>query len=973
MKHWKLVHIVIGLGLCLPALSLWPSTNTLDLSGTWRFAMDPEDRGTSEAWYQQTLPEAIQLPGDLVSQGYGDAIHLDTPWMGSLFSRAYFDEPQYAPYREAGNIKVPFWLQPERYYAGAAWYQKTVEIPASWVGKRLQLTLERAHWKTTVWFGERQWGSDLSLGTAHVYDLGTVEESGSNTLTIRVDNSRIVDIGENSHSISDHTQGNWNGVIGALTLEALPLIALGEVQVYTALKNRMVRVILPLKDFRKNPTASDANCVIESTIKRVGDNGEIPAFVDTHHVTPAELQQGFVEIALIPAEDSPAVLAWDEFQPNLYEATFQLKTSVPEEHKPACAEPQVVQVRFGFREITQKDGQFFINGRKLFFRGTLECAIFPKTGHPPTDIASWRKVFAAVKDHGLNHVRFHSWCPPEAAFEVADVMGVYLQIEASSWPNQSTTLGDGLPVDAWLEQESQRILKTYGNHPSFVLMAAGNEPGGERHGEWLSQWLQRRQTEDPRRFYTSGSGWPVLAENDYHVTPEPRIQHWGEGLKSRINRLPPETVTDYCSFVDQYDVPVISHEIGQWCVYPNFDEISKYTGYLKPENFEIYRDFLEQNHLTHQAHDFLMASGKLQALCYKEDIESALRTPKMGGFQLLDLHDFPGQGTAVVGLLDPFWESKGYITAAEFRRFCGPVVPLAKLEKRIFTVGETLLADLSLAYYTSETLSQATPRWRLLDAAGNTWKTGELAKVDLTEAGYHALGKLELVLEELPTPATYRLEVSVEGADAGVYANDWDLWVYPEKPASTVSAQSLLVTSQVGESLWKHLQAGGKAILNLGKDQVREPEDGPVQLGFSTVFWNTAWTGGQAPHTMGILCDPAHPALAEFPTEFHSNWQWWYVIQAASAMVMNDLPTEIKPIVQVVDDWFQARKLALVFEVKVGEGHLMVSSVDLEHATDPVVRQLRASLENYLLNEDAGWGPDLVSIDPEQLKRVLRD
>jgi hypothetical protein len=237
--------------------------------------------------------------------------------------------------------------------------------------------------------------------------------------------------------------------------------------------------------------------------------------------------------------------------------------------------------------------------------------------------------------------------PPEAAFTAADELGVYLQVEAASWPNWSTTLGDGKPVDAWLEAETERILRAYGNHPSFAFFSPCNEPGGEHAEPWLRQWVARHKAEDPRRLFTAGSGWPEAPENQYHVRPQPRIQHWKDGLDSRINKLPPETRTDYRDDISGCSVPVVSHEIGQWCAYPNFAEITKYTGYLKPRNFEIFRDTLAAHHLAGQAQDFLIASGKLQILCYKEDIESALRTPEMGGFQLLGLSDFPGQGTAL--------------------------------------------------------------------------------------------------------------------------------------------------------------------------------------------------------------------------------------------------------------------------------------------------------------------------------------
>ena len=219
-----------------------------------------------------------------------------------------------------------------------------------------------------------------------------------------------------------------------------------------------------------------------------------------------------------------------------------------------------------------------LNGRPLFLRGTLECCIFPLTGYPPTDVESWKRIIRVCKSHGLNHIRFHSWCPPEAAFVAADELGFYYQVECSTWPNASTSLGNGLPIDEWLYREGERVLEEYGNHPSFLLLAMGNEPAGpERGGKYLGPWVEHFKAKTDRQLVTSGSGWPSIAENEFHVTPSPRIQQWGQGLGSRINAQPPATMADYREFVGGYDVPVISHEIGQWCVYPNFDEMEKYT------------------------------------------------------------------------------------------------------------------------------------------------------------------------------------------------------------------------------------------------------------------------------------------------------------------------------------------------------------------------------------------------------------
>ncbi|HVV72675.1 MAG TPA: glycoside hydrolase family 2 TIM barrel-domain containing protein, partial [Verrucomicrobiae bacterium] len=730
-----------------------------------------------------------------------------------------------------------------------------------------------------VWVDERLIGTNNALATPHEYDLGPLAP-GKHTCTIRVDNRMVVDIGENSHSISDHTQGNWNGVVGRIELRATPRVWIDDLQIYPELARKRVRLKIAAGN------ASGGPVEVELVSKLAGRHlPNSPPFAEQR--TAAKLAPGLstMEITYLLGERAQSCFLWDEFSPRLYSFQVRLRT---------LAEPRVGDDRsalVGFREISAPGSQFLINNRKTFFRGTLDCCVYPKTGHPPTDVESWKRVIRVCKAHGLNLVRFHSWCPPEAAFVAADELGFYFHVEASAWANQSTTLGDGKPVDNWVYAETDGILKYYGNHPSFILMAYGNEPGGKNYAAYLTKYVDYYKSLDPRRLWTSASGWPELPGNQFHVTPDPRIQGWGEGLKSRINGKPPETITDYRNYVARRSVPVISHEIGQWCVFPNFEEIKKYTGYLKPKNFEIFRDSLNAHHLGGLAHQFLLASGKLQALCYKEEIESALRTPGMGGFELLDLHDFPGQGTALVGVLDPFWESKGYITPKEYTRFCNSVVPLARLAKRLFTTDEMLDADLEIANFSPGPLAQAQIVWELADGAGKVRARGGLPVKTLPVGNGISLGRVSAPLASLDTPAKYKLIVSVkaEGSASRRLENDWDLWVYPPNVDLSVPAD-ITLTDDLDQDALDKLNAGGKVLLNIPPKRVRNDGQEPVKLGFSSIFWNTAWTSRQAPTTLGVLCDPKHPVFAQFPTEYHSNWQWWYLISHASAMILDDLP-----------------------------------------------------------------------------------
>jgi len=926
----------------------------IDLAGEWVLALDPTDCGQREHWYEARLPEQssrITLPGSLQEQGHGDDITLATPWTGTIVDRRFFEDSRYAPYRQPGAIKVPFWLQPEKYYAGPAWYQRTVRIPRGWQGKRITLTLERPHWVTAAWLDNLPLGYCDSLSTAHVYDLGTQIESGEYRLTIRVDNRMVIDVGPNAHSMSDHTQSNWNGIVGRIELAAESPVWLRTVRVFPDVATKSARVKVDVASVL-GKSASGTVCVA-ARLTNVPHPEKLPAVSAPFHFSAAgglsglefSATGGHVDVDYPLGDDAQC---WDEFNPALYELTVEITLDVRGKGQETKDEEEIVRdrrlVTFGLRTVGTQGTQITLNNRPIFLRGTLECCIFPLTGYPPTDVESWRRIIRICQAHGLNQIRFHSWCPPEAAFIAADEMGFYYQIECPSWANQGAAIGEGRPLDEWLYREGWRLLDAYGNHPSFMMMAYGNEPAG-RHEEFLAAWVTYWRKRDPRRLYTSGAGWPKIAENDYHNIPEPRIQVWGAGLASRINALPPETMTDYSDSVKQAGIPVVSHEIGQWCVYPNFAEIEKYTGVLKPKNFEIFRDFLEANHMGDQAHDFFMASGKLQALCYKEEIESALRTPGFGGFQLLDLHDFPGQGTALVGVLDPFWEEKDYSTAAQFRRFCGPTVPLARLQKRIWHTDESLHADLQVTHFGPAPLN-ATVDWALVDEKGRSVMSGRLATQTIETASQEILGTVDCALTPVTPGRKYTLVVGVEGGGER-YENDWDVWVFAPR-LTLPAAPTVLVSAEMAAAL-PHAADGGRALLLLDPPQVQTGS----QIGFSSVFWNTAWTLGQAPHTLGILCDPTHPVFADFPTEFHANWQWWELIHGAAAMQIDPLPAALRPLVQPIDTWFEARRLALLFEVQVGSGALMVASLDLQSNLDRrlVARQLRATILNYMQSE----------------------
>ncbi len=901
----------------------------LSLGGEWKFRIDSLDIGIKGQWYKKLFTDSVKLPGSMAENGKGYEVGLNTDWTGNIVDSSYFTDKKYEKYRQPGNIKIPFWLKPVKYYKGVAWYQKDMILPPGWKGKRVVLFLERCHWGSTVFVNGYNAGSQNSLSTPHQYEISQFLVPGRNLISIRIDNRILIPVGVNSHSISDHTQTDWNGIIGDISLIATSEIFISNIQVFPDLHNKYAKVSVEVTNNTKHTVSGIINLHAESfspgTTSRLKEQSVKMNF-------PVGRGEVVVDYPM-----GNSFRTWSEFTPSLYTLSVCLARHDGKEIDFSSAD-------FGMREFRAEGTRFEINGHPVFLRGTVECCIFPLTGYPPEDEGSWERVLHTCKDYGLNHIRFHSWCPPEAAFRAADRLGLYFQIECGSWANQGSTIGDGSPVDQFIYDESDRIMKAYGNHPSFCMLAYGNEPDGKNMNEYLGKLINYWKSKDNRRVYTSGAGWPIIPGNDYNVSPEPRIQHWGEGLKSIINAQPPQTVFDYRDFVSKYRVPTLSHETGQWCVYPDFTEIPEYTGVLKPTNFEIFRESLDENYMGDQAKDFLMASGRLQVLCYKAEIEAALRTPGFAGFELLQLHDFPGQGTALVGILNPFFESKGYVTPQEFRMFCNETVPLARMNKMIYRSDETFEARVEIAHFGSKPLRNAEIDCQITASDGNIIRR-EIMKMNEIKIGdSNIAGVFAAYLNNITSARRLTFEISIAGTP---FRNKWDFWVYPAN--QQIDKGKVLVTDKTDRNTEDFLKKGGYVLL-LTYGKIRKEKGAQIDIGFSSIFWNTAWTGNQPPSTLGILCNPKDPVFKYFPTENHSNWQWWDPVTHSQVMLIDGFPSELRPLIQPIDTWFENRRLALAFESRTGGGKLLVCSIDMtENIQDrPVTKQLMLSMLKYM-------------------------
>lgn len=948
---------------------------TCDLAGIWRFEIDKEDRGFAEHWEKRRLTQTITLPGCLQAQGYGDAISEDTPWVQSLYDALWYQRGEYA-YAQENGTKVPFLSQPPRHYTGKAWYQKTIFVPEKSDGFVGRLTLENTKWKTTLWIDGECKGSIVSLCAPHVYETGALS-AGEHIVTLCIDNGWQLPYRPDGHGVSDALGATWNGVAGAITLELFNRVWIERVWVNAQLPKATIKVYL------KNETSDTQNCIVRvQDIARTDISAKMICVL-----TPGSQ---ICELTLNYPSDT---LLWDEFDQGLQHLIVTLSsisnalqgemqsfiTQLPLQSKEMVSQfqkavLQTKEVTFGFRRVEVKDGHFVINGRNTYLRGTHFGGDYPLSGIPDCGSAYWDKIMETVKTWGMNFIRCHSYCPPEAAFEAADRAGVYLQIECDMW----NVFAPDAQMNNVLWEETKRILDTFGNHPSFLMLSPSNEPGGD----WLmplTDWVSKCRAYDSRHLYTIQSGWPYPMEPDKITgTDYVYFHRSGFGIQPGGTIRGPRGWNggDYRESLKDISYPVICHELGQWCSYPDFDVIDKFTGFLQPGNFEIFRESARAHDVLGQNKEFVYNSGRQQVRMLKEDLEANLRTPYIYGFELLDLHDYLGQGTALVGILDPFWDSKGYVAPNEWRQFCDETVLLARIES--YCIDRAKNAEVSIpievSHFGRAPLQSVCIQWQLEQQPVTQYTYGEHGKT-LTQTVFQppvlcgtlkqrdyaleknqSAGCIYLNMEDIQPDCAYVLRVSMK-ANGRIVENTWPFWIFDssklnpvstpdESKAETDTHEAVFITSD---------RFNAETLLNEGKRVLFELpyEDTsydcpPVR--FNPSFWNSqmgpTWARG-----MGMIIKNANPAFASFPTTADGGWQWQSLIENARGLRVEKLGCDcITNLVQPIDEWNRNDKMSLLFECQVGTGRLMMTSINLEQDT-PQAAALKKSILSYMKSD----------------------
>lgn len=899
---------------------VYAQTERISLDGEWRIALDgnfkdwPFKTGETEKWFQKELPtnETLFLLNQIYFKNAGFNINNWINLPGTT------DEASIGVVLQNSSQYTPG-LERVYTYDGAFWVQRMITIPKDWEGKFVSLFLERTMGSSTIYWDNEKVGSDYGYAVPHQILIDKSIESGEHRLTILI-NKDDLRYAHGGHHIFAGNGASWNGIIGKIELIAKNATAhISDIQVYPKIINQSIDVKILLSR--------------ESKL----ENKKLKIFLRKGNEDPFVLLKSVnvnSDSLTVNCELPKPISLWNEFTPNLYQLEIFLEDNGTDIDSNVTT--------FGMREIGKQDGYITVNNNKVTMRGTLDNGSHPLTGYPYMQKDKWLEIFKIIKSYGLNHVRFHTWCPPNAAFDAADELGLYLQVELAGSPYS----------------EINRVLQNYGNHPSFCMLSLGNEVMGNT--EWNEKVVANAKLTDSRHLYACTSHPVGINRNDDYFVSAWGIEKtmewpfakpilgitWGGGdvvHASRFNLFPPETSSDFSSEIKGINAPIIAHEMGQWAMFPDFDEIAKYQkGLLRNTNYERIKLQNEKRGMLDQYKQFALASGMFSSILYKEEIESVLRTQGYAGFQLLGLQDYQGQHIAVVGLLNDFWESKGLVTPQQHRQYCNSIVPLAQFEKRVWKNSETFKTKVVFSNFTLNDYNNLKPQWNLVDIDSNVIKKGKLNALLLKKGSQTVFSDIQIQLKGIKKASKLTLNISIPELKI---QNSWDIWVYPEKTEVT-EGDVYLVDAQNLQRVEELLKEGKKVLLQLDGKSLKTYRESC----FTTIFWNSILKWPQKSHTMGIVCNPKHEVFAQFPTEFHSNWQWWDIAMNSFAMDISSLPKELIPLVQVIDSYTVNTKLAYLWECRVGNGKLMVSTINFTDNLEnrPASKQLKSSVLNYM-------------------------
>lgn len=908
MKFHRIYCVVINIILTFLVSQARSLNDTLDISGSWSYRLSG-------------APSAI--PGE-----------------GKIIFPNTLDNAHKSIYHPQGDNTSQ--LRREFSFVGEASYSKHIRIPENWNHRDIELFLERTK-PSEIRIDGKIVGRNSRISSPQRYDLTDYLSPGNHTIEIRVNNSDSIPpiIARSSSAVSEATQTNWNGILGDMWLIARDPMHIESIRYDD--KNIDKALTFEVKFSETAP--QDLVFTIESESRN-------PVSRNVHKGI------GTIEIKY-PIEESDL---WSATYPNLHELIFTLSDKRGELI-------DTYKLTTGFRDFSTSGRYFTVNGQPVFLRGTVNAAIFPKTTYAPTDLTSWEEYFEILKQYGINHVRFHSWTPSEAAFTAADKAGMYLMVELPIWGELDRDLQNH---NRFLQEDMKGIMESYSHHPSFVMFSPGNELWGDI--SLMGEYMKRAKELNPRILSTYGTNVYLgmngqIGEEDFIVSSktDDEVENSIRGSVSfadsstggYFNSTTPNSIFNFGKATENITVPLVSHEVGQYQSYPDFEEIEKYTGNLLPDNLIEFKNRAMEAGTLRKNKAYHEASGKWAAKLYKAEMEMAMRSPGLSGFELFGLQDYPGQGTALIGILDPFLDSKGFITPELWRESSSDLAILAEFPKFTFLSGENVEIPVVTVNFTDNDEALRIINWETEFSKGSFKATPGIGVIENDF--------IHLKMPKLSAPKKMKLSLST--SDGGT-SNTYYFWVYPKEKSKI---KGVTVTDNLTEALIM-LDQGERVLLCPDTATIKDASLEPL---FTTDFWNYRMFRTicdemglkESPGTLGLLINQNHPALKKFPTENHTDWQWYSIVANSRPLIIDRLPKDFDPVVEVIDNVERNFRLALMLECNVGKGKLMILAANKSELEEtPEGEWLLQSLKEYM---DSKEFKPAVTLTPEQLVNLL--
>jgi len=887
----------------------------LSLDGVWNFATDPAGRGEAEKWY---LPDA-KLPA-MPLPGYASSAD------GTIRVPGIWDNQGYGT--ETDKVR--------HNYVGKGWYRRTVEIPDSWKGKRIFLMVTGISRYSKIWVGGQYVGEHIGYLSTQEHEISQQAVPGQSvTVTIQVDSKQRweVDTLFGASSLADYMDVAWGGIWGHVLLEARSDAWLTDLYVQPDVLGSSCTVSATLSG---NNDLSDAVKleVFEASGKRVGETRVIM------HPVSSIGQRVSAKVAL------PGAQLWTPDTPTLYTARLSL---LKKEQVLDTAES-----RFGMRQFTVDGYRLLLNGKRIMLRGYGDDHIYPEQMAMPCDKDLHLRRLRIIKSYGFNHVRHHSTVMPPEYYEACDEIGVITTVEfpivyapyipgtGTRWKKEVSPGADPKPALDTYHREWAAVITQNRNHPSVLCWVMGNELYADMPIRYSFRDIAKKL--DPAGIYLDSDGVDkALLRDQKRDRPTVAIydiqyDEWADPVVSTTKFSTPQPIK-----------PVLSHEAGNYLTFSLPDLSDQFTNNFKPFWMTAGKVKLEKLGLLQEATKWAEKSECLYTFLHKCNLESLRKNPFLSGYHWWLFQDY---WTTANGIVDLYFRPKS-ITKEEVLVFNNEVVLLQDGLAMTYRGNSRLDLKILVSNFSAEPL-QGEMTWEV-KAGGETVAKKTVSVSQIPQGDVAEAVVIGLVLPEQAKPS--KLSVSAKLSAGGKqYGNDWSSRIFPAVTRPAISPVPVFVSDAQSKlfGTWGLKSIPGDGPLDAHAVYVTDDlldvrvidamkrgacvvclgGADPFLNAYPVTFRTTWWKAGDVPeknNTGTFVYD--HPATRAIAPDGWCDGGWFYLIEGAKKYVIEDAPSRPDVIIRALSSMAMVQDEALLFEVGVGKGSLIVSGLNHENAS----------------------------------------